>query len=99
MINLEYNAFVEIREDIEVKIKRIQKSAEVISTLDVLCSFATVAEDMNYVEPIVDNSGEIDIKDGRHPVIEKMLPSGSFVQNDTYFKKRKKESLTDWNSQ
>jgi len=87
VINLEYNAFVEIREEIEGKIKRIQKSAEVIATLDVLCSFATVAEDMNYVEPIVDKSGEIDIKDGRHPVIEKMLPFGSFVQNDTYLNK------------
>ena len=87
VINLEYNAFVEIRDDIEGKIRRIQKSAEVISILDVLCSLAQVAEDMNYVEPIVDNSGVIDIKDGRHPVIEKMLPSGSFVQNDTYLDK------------
>lgn len=87
VINLEYNAFVEIRDDIESKIKRIQKSAEVIATLDVLCSFATVAEEMNYVEPIIDNSGRIEIKDGRHPVIEKMLPSGSFVQNDTYLNK------------
>ena len=87
VINLEYNAFVEIREDIESKIKRVQKSAEVISTLDVLCSLAQVAEDMNYVEPIVDNSGIIDIKDGRHPVIEKILPAGEFVQNDTYLDK------------
>jgi len=87
VINLEYNAFVEVREDIEKKIKRIQKSAETIAILDVLASFAKVAEDMNYVEPIVDNSGIIDIKDGRHPVIEKMLPSGSFVQNDTYLNK------------
>ncbi len=87
VINLEYNAFVEIRDDIEGKIRRIQKSAEVISILDVLCSLAQVAEDMNYVEPIVDNSGVIDIKDGRHPVIEKMLPVGSFVQNDTYLDK------------
>lgn len=71
VINLEYNAFVEIRENIESKIKRIQTSAEVIAILDVLCSFATVAEDLNYVEPAVDNSGIIDIKDGRHPVIEK----------------------------
>ncbi len=87
VINLEYNAFTEIREKIEGEIRRLQKSAEVVSTLDVLCSFATVAEDMNYVEPIVDTEGIIDIKDGRHPVIEKMLPSGSFVQNDTYLNK------------
>ena len=89
VINLEYNAFTEVRDDIERKIKRVQTTAEVIATLDVLCSFATVAEDLNYVEPIVDNSGIIDIKDGRHPVIEKMLPSGSFVQNDTYLDKNK----------
>ena len=87
VINLEYNAFTEVREDIERKIKRVQKTAEVISNLDVLCSFANVAEDMGYVEPIVDNSGVIDIKDGRHPVIEKMIPSGSFVPNDTYLDK------------
>jgi len=87
VINLEYNAFLEVREDIESKIKRVQKSAEVIANLDVLCSLAQVAEDMNYTQPIVDNSGVIDIKDGRHPVIEKMLPAGSFVQNDTYLDK------------
>ena len=84
VINLEYQAFVEVRDDIESKITRLQTSAEVISILDVLCSFAQVAEDRDYVQPIVDNSGVIQIKDGRHPVIEKMLPSGSFVQNDTY---------------
>ncbi|MBP3255091.1 MAG: DNA mismatch repair protein MutS [Clostridia bacterium] len=87
VINLEYNAFTEVREDIEKKIKRVQKTAEVIANLDVLCSFATVAEDMGYVEPIVDNSGVIDIKDGRHPVIEKMLSAGGFVPNDTYLDK------------
>lgn len=63
------------------------KSASIIATLDVLASLATVADDMNYVMPIVDNSGMIDIKDGRHPVIEKILPGGSFVENDTYLDK------------
>ena len=86
-VTMEYDIFVQIRDSIAKEIARIQKSAAVISTLDVLCSFATVAEDMNYVMPYVDNSGEIEIKDGRHPVIEKMLPSGSFVQNDTYLNK------------
>ena len=56
----------------------------IIATLDVLASFATVAEDMNYCMPIVDNGGKIEIKEGRHPVIEKMLPTGSFIDNDTY---------------
>lgn len=87
LINLEYELFLQVRVEIAKQIQRIQKTALVVSTLDVLCSFATVAEDLNYVKPEVDNSGEIDIKGGRHPVIEKMLPSGSFVENDTYLNK------------
>ena len=87
VINLEYNAFVEIRCEIAKNIKRLQKSSNVVSTLDVLTSFATVAEDMNYCMPLVDNSGKIDIKEGRHPVIEKMLGVGSFIANDTYLDK------------
>ena len=87
VIQIEYNVFVEVREKIERQLQRIQKTANVISILDVLCSFANVAEDQGYVRPEVDNSGIIDIKDGRHPVIEKILPSGSFVQNDTYLDK------------
>ena len=84
VITLEYNAFCEIRETIEKQIERLQKTASLVSTLDVLTSFATVAEDMNYVKPIVDDQGIIDIKDGRHPVIEKMITSNNFVPNDTY---------------
>ena len=87
VIALEYDLFTELRKKISNEIERIQLSATVISTLDVLCSFATIAEELNYVMPIVDNSGEIDIQAGRHPVIEKMLPSGSFVQNDTFLNK------------
>ena len=84
VITLEYNIFIQIREKIEQNLQRLQKSANIIACLDVLCSLATVAEDLNYVMPIVSDNGEINIKDGRHPVIEKMLSSGSFVQNDTY---------------
>ena len=87
LIDLEYKVFQEIRAKIASQIQRIQKAATVVSTLDVLASFATVATDLNYCMPIVDNSGEINIKDGRHPVIEKMLPSGSFIENDTYLNK------------
>ena len=87
VINLEYNAFCEIREIIEKQLLRIQRTADIVATLDVLNSFAIVAEDMNYCIPIVDNSGIIDIKGGRHPVIEKILPSGEFVDNDTYLDK------------
>ena len=87
VVGLEYQAFVQIREQIKSQIQRVQKSAIAISQLDVLCSFAQVAEDLNYCKPEVDRSGIIDIKEGRHPVIEKMLPAGSFVANDTYMDK------------
>ncbi|MEE0769405.1 MAG: DNA mismatch repair protein MutS [Clostridia bacterium] len=87
VINLEYNAFVEIRDEIEKNVQRVQKSANIISILDVLASFATVADDMNYVMPTVDNNGIIDIKDGRHPVIEKIIGGSEFVPNDTYLDK------------
>ena len=88
LIDLEYQIFQDIRVQIAKQIQRIQKTANVVSTLDVLASFATVAIDLNYIMPIVDNSGEINIKEGRHPVIEKMLPAGSFIANDTYLNKK-----------
>ena len=84
VVTLEYNTFVEIRNKIETNLQRLQKSASIIATLDCLCSLAQVAEDFNYCRPQVVDDGEIYIKDGRHPVIEKMISSGSFVQNDTY---------------
>lgn len=84
VINLEYNAFVEIREEISKNVTRLQTTSEVISSLDVLTSFAQVAEDFNYCMPEVDSSGTIDIKNGRHPVIEKILGEGVFVENDTF---------------
>ncbi len=87
VVNLEYNAFVEIRTQIAKNIKRLQKTANVISTLDVLVAFAQVAEDMNYCMPTVKNDGTIRIKEGRHPVIEKMIGNGNFVPNDTYLDK------------
>ena len=87
VVNLEYNAFVNIREEISRNVVRLQATSEVISTLDVLTSFAQVAEDMNYCMPEVNSSGTIDIKNGRHPVIEKILGAGSFVENDTYLDK------------
>ena len=86
-IKLELEAFDSIRKEIASNVKRLQKSAEVVSSLDVIASFAQVAEDMNYCMPEVTDSGVIDIRDGRHPVIEKMLPSGDFIANDTYLDK------------
>ena len=87
VIKLELEAFDKIRKEIASNVKRLQKSAEIISTLDVITSFAQVAEDMNYCMPEVTDSGVIDIREGRHPVIEKMLPQGEFISNDTYLDK------------
>ena len=87
VVTLEYNAFCEIRDSIEKQIQRIQKTANLVSILDVISSFAIVAEDMNYVKPEVDDGGIIDIKEGRHPVIEKMISTSNFVPNDTYLDK------------
>ena len=87
LVELEYNLFIDVRNKIALQIDRIQKSANIIATLDVLTSFAIVAEDMNYTMPEVNNGAEIIINNGRHPVIEKMLPRGSFIGNDTYLNK------------
>ena len=84
VVNLEYEAFIQIRGEIAKNVKRLQATSEVISTLDVLTSFAQVAEDMNYCKPNVNNNGTLNIKNGRHPVIEKILGAGEFVENDTY---------------
>ena len=87
VVNLEYNEFVKIRDEIAKNIKRLQKTANIVSILDVLTTFAQVSEDMNYCKPIVNDDGIIDIKEGRHPVIEKMVGPGNFVPNDTYLDK------------
>ena len=87
VIKLELEAFHKIRETISQNIKRLQKTAEAVSTLDVLTSFAEVADDLNYCKPTINKEGIIDIKDGRHPVIEKMLGTGEFIPNDTYLDK------------
>ncbi len=84
VIKLELEAFRQIREEIAGNVKRMQKTAEAISRLDVLSSFAQVAEEMNYCKPTINKDGILNIKEGRHPVIEKMLSSGEFVSNDTY---------------
>lgn len=87
LVELEYNLFIEVRNKIALQIDRIQKSANIIATLDVLTAFATIAEDMNYTMPEVNDGAEIIINNGRHPVIEKMLPRGNFIGNDTYLNK------------
>ena len=80
---LEYEIFSQIRDRIASQMTRVQKTAQAIAALDVLCSFAKVAVSNDYVMPTVDYDTVIDIADGRHPVVEKMQGIGSFVPNDT----------------
>ena len=84
VINLEYEEFTRIRNEIARNIERLQTTANAIANVDVLTSLAIVAENNNYVCPEVNEGDIIDIKAGRHPVIEKMIDDGSFVDNDTY---------------
>ncbi|MDP4143976.1 MAG: DNA mismatch repair protein MutS [Bacillota bacterium] len=84
LINLEYELFVDIRNKVLVHIDRMKKSAKLLSELDCLSSLATVALENNYCKPIITDDGVISIKNGRHPVVEKVIPSGTFVANDTY---------------
>ena len=84
VMNLEYEIFTKIRDEISGQIERLQTSSNVVAILDTLCSMAEVADSSGYVKPVVDNSNDIEIKDGRHPVVEKLIPAGSFVPNDTF---------------
>ena len=88
IVTLEYDEFVKIRSKISSQIERIQKSSNVVAILDVLNDFACIAEEYEYVKPKVDDEDEILIKGGRHPVIERMIDSGTFVENDTYLNRR-----------
>ena len=81
---LEYDLFCEIRDRIAGNVQRIQNTAHVIATLDAVCSMAYVSEANNYKRPKINTKGVIDIKAGRHPVIEKMISDGMFIANDTY---------------
>lgn len=81
---LEYDCYVELREKLTAALVRVQKMAGYIAELDALCSLAYVADKNNYVRPSLNTDGVIDIKGGRHPVVEKMLANDSFVENDTY---------------
>ena len=81
IIDLEYNLFVEIREKVKTYISRIQKIAKVLSEIDVLQSFATVAETNNFVRPELTLERDIEVIDGRHPVVEKVI-NREYVAND-----------------
>ncbi len=82
--DLEYEDFMYVRGELNKNIKRLQKCATLVSVADVLCSLAAVAAENGYVKPTVDNSDVVDIRDGRHPIVEKYLTDSLFVPNDTY---------------
>ena len=81
---MEYDIFCDLREQIEAYIVPIQKTSSAVACLDVLCSFAEVSDRLGYVKPVIDESLELEICKGRHPVIEQTIPDGQFVSNDVY---------------
>ena len=81
---LEYDLFRGLRETASGQVRQVQEAAAGVGQLDVLCSFAAAAVQNGYVRPEVDGSGVIDIREGRHPVVERMLKDALFVPNDTH---------------
>ena len=86
---LEYELYCTVRDTIAGEVIRIQKTAKAVAALDVFTSLALVAERNNYIRPTINVQGKIDIKDGRHPVVEQMIPNGSFICNDTVLDDKK----------
>ena len=84
VVALEYELFTALRQEISAQSARIQKTAAAVAELDALVSFAAVAVRNHYCRPTVDESGVIEIHDGRHPVVERMLKDSLFVPNDTF---------------
>ncbi len=84
LVQLEYELFRQIRQHIADNVLRILKTAKAIARLDVFVSLALVAEQNNYCKPKINEAGTIDIRNGRHPVVEKMIDNDLFIDNDTY---------------
>ncbi|GHU43385.1 DNA mismatch repair protein MutS [Clostridia bacterium] len=84
LMTLEYDLFCQVREQIKGEVLRIGRSAKAIAYLDLLISLAVAAEKNNYCRPLITEDGSISIKDGRHPVVEKMIPNDMFIANDCY---------------
>lgn len=89
LVQLEYELFRQVREQIAANVVRIQKTAKAVAKLDVLVSLAVVSEQNHYCRPKLNTSGIIDIKSGRHPVVEKMINNDMFIANDTYLDNEK----------
>lgn len=83
LFGLEYDLFVELRDNLAKEVKRVQKTAKIIADLDALASLAYIAEKNHFVRPSINEEGRIEIKEGRHPVVEKVLDNDSFITNDT----------------
>lgn len=81
---LEYEYFKEVRDTIASRVNDIQATASAIAQIDALASLATVARNNNYIRPVINNRGALDIKDGRHPVVEKLTENDQFIANDCY---------------
>ena len=84
LVSLEYDLFCEVRDKIGAEVIRIQKTAKSIAGIDVFCSLSVVATRRNYVKPSINDKGVIQIKNGRHPVVEQMMRDDLFVANDTF---------------
>ena len=84
VVALEFELFTRLRESIGAQMERIQNTAAAVGTIDTLLSLAAVAAKQNYCRPTVDDSGVLEIHDGRHPVVERVLKDTLFVPNDTY---------------
>ncbi len=93
LINLEYSLFTDIRDSIEKEIARLKKSARIISNLDGISTLALIALENDYVKPEINEDGIIEIVDGRHPVVEKVIGRGEFVSNNTTLNQSDKELL------
>ena len=89
LFSLEYDMFCQLRDAIAGEMERIQRTAKAVAKLDVLASFSFVAERNHYVRPAVNEKGVIDIKGGRHPVVEQMISDEMFISNDTYLDNNK----------
>ena len=83
LTTLEYNLFIDIRNKVEKEINRLKETAKLIGILDCLSTLALIANENNYIKPEINEEGLIEIFDGRHPVVEKVIDNGEFVANDT----------------
>lgn len=84
LYGLEYDLYCELRDRLGLEVKRVQKTAKIIADLDAIASLAYVAEKNHFVRPSMNEEGRINIIEGRHPVVEKVLDNDSFITNDTY---------------